>query len=709
MGYLRCMHFNFWKWEGAGNDFILFDQREWAHLPSAEQIHHWCDRENGLGADGVIFFKPLNGSGVGEHSNAWGMDYLNADGSRSFCGNGSRAVFALLRSLDWLSDGPYVLQACDGAHAVRWNDELQIPGVEMLPIQPPQTVPSQRSDSGAACFVHTGSPHHIEWLTESELKGLDVREEGARIRYGSAYEPNGTNVDFASRISETEIRMRTYERGVENETRACGTGATAAAVADYLNNGGLPRRDILMEGGTLHIELPLELPGPKEPLSHVWLYGPAKEQARGIWDGMKFVLSTLLFLIAASVSLASSDSAEQLGPPSVSPATLEISILTCSPGRDLYSAWGHTAIRLLDVSQVPPVDMVYNFGTFEFSEGFYTRFMRGQLDYRLARSSFATFQREYFNSGRAVLEQPLALSQGDAEAIAAYLTWNHLPENRVYAYKFFEDNCSSRVLTVMQTTFGDRWSSGCAEDAAQSVTYRQSLMPYIAGDSWITEGILFILGPRTDEVMPPCGSSYLPDGLMNQLLQCTLDGMPIAGAPEELIPPQQPWFRSHPYPGWAQPFVWAMGLLLWSAGWSWMRWRQWRNGETASRWQRVAGRVPLALAAPLGVLLVLMWTATDHRDTWSNWNLIWTLPAAIWLGILPWVSGDRRQSVQKILGVLLLLFLLLGSFIPQFVSLVSMMCAGAVWLSMDPWRVIEEKGWWLRLKTGGGVQDAPDS
>jgi diaminopimelate epimerase len=658
---------NAWKWEGTGNAFILMDRRDWLALPDASTIAAMCDASNGVGADGVIFFQPMDCGQGALPCTEWEMDYVNADGSRSFCGNGSRALFAFLRRQGWMPETGGTLHACDGRHAVAWDETQMEPGVELRPIAPPKAA------SEGATFVDTGSPHHLIWVEDTALQ--DVEGVGRAIRYGVEYAPEGTNVDFVQRLDATTLSMRTYERGVEAETRACGTGAVAAAVADHAERGGSLQREVQMPGGTLRVQLsePDETAG---TYRNVWLYGAANEVMRAAWNGLKWTALALAFWTGWM---------PEAGAQGGWTDEVEVSILTGSPGADLYSAWGHTAIRVFDPGQSPPVDWTYNYGTFEFGEGFYLRFMRGELNYRLAKSPFSSLQREYMHFERALLEQSLDLTADDARALVAYLEWNYLPENRTYAYKFFEDNCSSRVLTVMQAVFGDRWESGCANDAALGVTYREALRPYMHGDAWIETGIDFILGPRADRLMPPCGSSFLPDGLMQQLQSATLDGRTVAGRPEELLPPQRSWFRSIVYtPVLAHPVMWCALVLVWSLVGSVRRLLSHRAGRKLSSRERRLGKAVQVLAGVLGVLLLLMWTLTDHRDTWGNWNLLWASP------VLPLLWGLKKGAlyhwIRWILSLGVAGFLLLFNFVPQFVPVSLLLLGWAVWLSLDPWK-----------------------
>ena len=661
-----AMLINAWKWEGTGNAFILMDRRDWPALPSFERIASMCDALNGVGADGLIFFQPLHGELGGLPCSEWEMDYVNADGSRSFCGNGSRALFAFLRSRDWMpAEGGY-LKACDGRHAVAWDENFAEPGVELCPIAQPMVA------YDGATFVDTGSPHHLIWVENTAIQ--DVHGKGREIRYRPEYEPSGTNVDFVQRIDSNNLSMRTYERGVEAETKACGTGAVAAAIADYVQRRGPLQREVNMPGGTLRVLM--NEPDATGSFHGTWLYGAANEVLRAAWNGSKWtVLALALWMGWTPEAVSQTKWTDEL----------VISVLTGSPGPDLYSAWGHTAIRVFDPGQTPPLDWTYNYGTFEFGEGFYMRFMRGELNYRLAKSSFSSLQREYLDYERAILEQPLALAQEDAEALVSYLEWNYLPENRVYAYKFFEDNCSSRILKVMDAVFGERWNSDCSNDAALGVTYREALRPYMHGDAWIEMGIDFILGPRADRLMPPCGSSFLPDGLMQQLQVASLDGQSVAGPPVELLPPQRSWFRSLNRAFWTHPVCWSVIILAWSFAWSLRRLLSYRSGRILPYWEALIGKAVLGLAGLLGLILTLMWLVTDHRDTWGNWNLVWASPLFPLLFFLK--KGVLYHWLRWILSVVVMCFLLLSSLLPQFVPASLLVLGWAVWLCLDPWWV----------------------
>ena len=197
-----AMLINAWKWEGTGNAFILLDRRDWAVLPDAATIAASVTPRMVLGRTDYLF-QPLTTDVM--PCPEWEMDYVNADGSRSFCGNGSRALFAFLRGQGWMPQSGGSLHACDGCHAVAWDEVHAEPGVELRPIAPPTAA------SEGATFIDTGSPHHLIWVENAASR--DVVGEGRAIRYGVEYAPDGTNVDFVQRIDADALAMRTYERG----------------------------------------------------------------------------------------------------------------------------------------------------------------------------------------------------------------------------------------------------------------------------------------------------------------------------------------------------------------------------------------------------------------------------------------------------------------------------------------------------------------
>jgi len=213
------MEIHFSKYQGVGNDFIMIDNRALLFPKNNEAvINQLCDRRFGIGSDGLILL---------ENSDNFDfkMIYFNADGKEgSMCGNGGRCIVAFAKQLKIISNAT-TFEAVDGIHfATIKNDliSLQMMDIDIIEVFDTHT------------FLNTGSPHHISF--HQNIDTINVKEKGAEIRYGKPYFEEGTNVNFVEQISNNTFKMRTYERGVEDETLACGTGATAVAIAANKTN-----------------------------------------------------------------------------------------------------------------------------------------------------------------------------------------------------------------------------------------------------------------------------------------------------------------------------------------------------------------------------------------------------------------------------------------------------------------------------------------
>ena len=208
------MEINFHKYQGTGNDFVIIDNRDNLFPKSDIQlINKLCDRRFGIGADGLILL---------EHSDTsdFKMIYFNADGNEStMCGNGGRCIVAFAKKLVLISDKT-TFDAIDGIHyATITND---IASLQMIDVD---TV----KDNKSHFFLNTGSPHHVEFV--DAISKVDVKTKGRSIRNGTPYFEEGTNVNFVEQIDDNSFKVRTYERGVEDETLSCGTGVVAVAIA----------------------------------------------------------------------------------------------------------------------------------------------------------------------------------------------------------------------------------------------------------------------------------------------------------------------------------------------------------------------------------------------------------------------------------------------------------------------------------------------
>ena len=250
------MKFRFHKYQGTGNDFIMIDDRE-TRFPQDDIafIAHCCDRRFGIGADGLILIQ--------NHPTAdFKMVYYNADGREStLCGNGARCTVAFAASLG-IIDKQTTFMAIDGLHTAT--------------IEKDQTVSLRMHDvSDFRCekdhtFLDTGSPHHVAMVTD--LPQFEVVEKGRAIRRGAPYFEEGSNVNFVEKVNENTFAIRTYERGVEDETLSCGTGATAVALAMHKTGVTTAQSiNILVEGGQLTVSFKAE----EVAYTNIDLQGPA--------------------------------------------------------------------------------------------------------------------------------------------------------------------------------------------------------------------------------------------------------------------------------------------------------------------------------------------------------------------------------------------------------------------------------------------------
>lgn len=256
------MQLSFFKYQGTGNDFVIIENRDgrWDGL-SKKAVSFLCDRRFGIGGDGLML--------LNKHPNYdFEMKYFNADGGEStMCGNGGRCLvkFAydsgIIRTV-------YKFLAIDGPHEASVEND----GIVSLKMN---DVP-QVKHNGKNYILNTGSPHFVQ-LTDDVMR-MDVYKKGREIRYSSEFEKEGINVNFVEQTEEPDkIIVRTYERGVEDETYSCGTGVTAAALISYHNDNGFNRVEVETKGGHLSVEF--EKNG--NAYSNVWLCGPAKKVFEG--------------------------------------------------------------------------------------------------------------------------------------------------------------------------------------------------------------------------------------------------------------------------------------------------------------------------------------------------------------------------------------------------------------------------------------------
>ncbi|HRO42321.1 MAG TPA: diaminopimelate epimerase [Flavipsychrobacter sp.] len=248
------MQINFYKYQGTGNDFILIDNREKKLSFSETQIAFLCNRHFGIGADGLMLLELEDGYD-------FKMVYYNSDGNEStMCGNGGRCITAFAQQLGVIENEATFL-AIDGSH----HATINAAGLVCLEMTDVNQI--DRKDDHV--ILNTGSPHYICWV--EEVDSIDVFESGRAIRSREQFQPKGINVNFVQRLQDS-IRVRTYERGVEDETLSCGTGVTAASIAFSENKTGSFSVPIETPGGKLEVSFDKNT---EDAAINVVLKGPA--------------------------------------------------------------------------------------------------------------------------------------------------------------------------------------------------------------------------------------------------------------------------------------------------------------------------------------------------------------------------------------------------------------------------------------------------
>ncbi|MFW5872467.1 MAG: diaminopimelate epimerase [bacterium] len=256
------MNVHFFKYQGTGNDFIIVDCRELnPSIFSAKVIKSLCDRRFGIGADGLMLFLYHNDMD-------FEMKYFNSDGNEgTMCGNGGRCIVAFAKKLGIIEHTATFL-AIDGIHEAT----IDMDNIVRLKMQDVIEVERNRPNY----FLNTGSPHYVNFM--EDIDHLDVYSEGKKIRNNVRFKKEGTNVNFAH-VNNNEIYVRTYERGVEDETLSCGTGVVATAIsAGFYRESDISSYKINTLGGRLKVSFKKVN---ENRFENIWLEGPAEFVFKG--------------------------------------------------------------------------------------------------------------------------------------------------------------------------------------------------------------------------------------------------------------------------------------------------------------------------------------------------------------------------------------------------------------------------------------------
>lgn len=287
-----------------------------------------------------------------------------------------------------------------------------------------------------------------------------------------------------------------------------------------------------------------------------------------------------------------------------------MSLLTCTPGEELYARYGHTAIRVNDPAN--DLDVVFNYGIFDFNtDHFYWKFVKGETWYELGAAPYWWFMREYNETHRPVYEQVLNFTPEQNEALWQALVENYKPENRKYLYNFVFDNCATRPYYMIDRIFcGDNaegsWS---AYEGAEGQTYRRFIQHYTPKGSWADFGINLLFGPKADQKMHGEERLFLPEELMFYISQArTADAVLVK---REQIAPFEiqtvPWYKT-----------WYFGLALYFIGLCLISWYDRRRG-------RLSWGIEIAVGIPFGLILLIVTFLTFfscHPLVGFGWRLL---------------------------------------------------------------------------------------
>jgi hypothetical protein len=337
----------------------------------------------------------------------------------------------------------------------------------------------------------------------------------------------------------------------------------------------------------------------------------------------------------------------------------KVYLLTCDPGDEIYTQFGHSAIRIVD--KEASLDNVYNWGMFEFDEdetAFMMKFARGKLPYYMGVQSFDGFMAEYIYFNRTVRQLELNLNQAQTNELFAALQINYLPENRVYKYDFFFDNCASRIRDFFVKVVGESLELGKHNDA-DLFSYRTIITPRLTDHPWTHFGINLVLGARIDAYVTNDNLMFLPE-YMEQIF--LLSHVNVEGKKEPFVLSQETIFEGAKISETRSLFFtpnilsWSIfGLIVLLLFFKW------------NKSLRVLGMVLIFSTSLLGLILLLMWFATDHQATKMNYNLIWANPVLIILPFLMLTTAmfKRMYYVFRTVAFIHLSFIVMWIFLPQ--------------------------------------------
>lgn len=336
---------------------------------------------------------------------------------------------------------------------------------------------------------------------------------------------------------------------------------------------------------------------------------------------------------------------------------LRISLLTCSPGEELYSLFGHSAIRVVD--NLAHTDIVYNYGTFEFDEDFYYNFVLGgdRLQYYLSVSGFRDFMYEYQVFNRSVIEQNLALNCEEKQRLYAALQRNATDAHKYYRYDFLFDNCSTRIRDITEANGapGILFGNILPPDAP---SFRNLIHEYLdkGGQYWSKLGIDLLLGSRMDRKVKNEEAMFLPDYLMKGFDSAHINNQPAVATKNTILQASVIPAASR---SWIQPGITALLLLLVIFSLRYLR-----SPKIAAALNAFDHVFFFALGA-IGCLLLFMWFGTDHALCANNYNLLWAFPLHLPVALMPFRKNRFTRLYFGSFCIFYLFLIFAWALLPQ--------------------------------------------
>lgn len=297
-----------------------------------------------------------------------------------------------------------------------------------------------------------------------------------------------------------------------------------------------------------------------------------------------------------------------------------VSVISCGPGAELYSKFGHSALRIKDAQN--HLDIIYNYGVFDFNAPhFYLNFAKGKLHYILARHRTNDFLDSYREEGRWVHEQTLHFSNPEKQKIFQLLEENAKPENRTYPYDFFYNNCATKIIDVLSAATNNEieFEDNFVEN---NLSFRGLINHEISDNSWGSLGINLALGAVIDQKATDYEHRFLPKYVELQLKQSHYQDQPLISEEATLIEASSSSLEQTLLI--ATPLFWVLALLFLSVG---MSYRQWKYRKYPKIWDVIL----LSSSGIIGLFMLALWFLTDHSATVLNYNISWAFPLNVWL------------------------------------------------------------------------------